>query len=171
MDNLISSVDLVKKAQEFGFSFGVGDPMNLIRYYSSINLIPKSVRKQEFEGSTRIVGFYPESTVYQLVKIQELQKSGLTLAQIKEKLFPVNLSSVNQLAQVFKSDVVVTNRLAHNPHNIRIGIASLIIGVLSILSLLPFVYRSKHINTYQYASFSRHQYLSNHNKQDYLWIK
>ncbi len=73
---LVSQAQLIDLATKAGFVFGWGEPENRIRYWSTIGLIPHAVKK---DG----LGHYPCYTVDLLLKIQELQKQGLPLENIK----------------------------------------------------------------------------------------
>ncbi len=73
---LLSQAELITQAKARGFAFAWGEPANRIRYWSTIGLIPHAIRK---DG----VGHYPAYTVDLLLKIQELQKQGMAIENIK----------------------------------------------------------------------------------------
>ncbi len=80
--NLIPISELIRRAQEAGFDFGKGNPVNRLRYYTKNGLIPHAQRKQALPGESFTIGYYPDYTLDLLLKIQGLKKSGQNAEKI-----------------------------------------------------------------------------------------
>ncbi len=80
-ENLIPTTQLIILAKKAGFNFGPGNPNNRLRYYTKIGLIPHAQRKQVGLNSFT-VGHYPASVLDQLLKIQDLKKTGKSFEEI-----------------------------------------------------------------------------------------
>lgn len=143
--NLISQEELIDHARQAGFSFGAGLPGNRIRYWSTIGLIPHAVRR----GG---VGHYPSYTVVLLLKIQELQKQGKGVSDIKQILVreeaKLRVADVLEQGEVHKQEEFVPRVEATKPsvlrqddlagHKFPVKTAAIIAGVLLLFLLSGF---------------------------------
>ena len=87
-DTLIPFDEVITRAKRLGVNFGKGNPLNRLRYYTKIGLLPHAKRRSF--GGRSSVGAYPESVVYTLAQIGDQLKAGKSIQAIlrekKEKL-------------------------------------------------------------------------------------
>lgn len=83
---LISVKELIKKAKRQGISLGKGDPINRLRYFIKIGLLPHMERCQASADSPFTEGFMPLYTLDLLKKIENLKKARTPLAKIKKNI-------------------------------------------------------------------------------------
>jgi hypothetical protein len=79
-ENLIPFDEVVIRAKRAGVNFGKGNPLNRLRYYTKIGLLPHAKRKSFGKGSP--VGAYPESVIETLVELNEKLASGKNVQAI-----------------------------------------------------------------------------------------
>src|SRR3989344_4762338 len=93
-DALIPTSQIVKLAKIGGVDFGPGNPLERIRYFIKLGLLPHAVRKlpqttngkQLKANSYSTMGHLPYWTVKRLVQIDKLYKRGLSYPQIAQKI-------------------------------------------------------------------------------------
>ena len=66
----LTATEIIKQAQKRGFDFGSGNPVNRLRYYIKLGLLPHMERKQADSSKSYTEGFMPDYTVDLLLKIQ-----------------------------------------------------------------------------------------------------
>ncbi|HEX7455951.1 MAG TPA: hypothetical protein VF303_00595, partial [Candidatus Nanoarchaeia archaeon] len=94
-DNLIPFDEVVARAKKRGVNFGKGNPLNRLRYYTKIGLLPHAKRKS-FAGGTPS-GAYPESVVDTLVEIDEQLQAGRSVQVILREKEEKAASPLEQL--------------------------------------------------------------------------
>ena len=77
--NLILTDVLISNAKSNGVKFGFGDPINRIRYFIKLGLLPNQVRKYENGG---YVAYIPSDALDKLIKIQELTRAGYKVSKL-----------------------------------------------------------------------------------------
>ena len=86
--NFLTTAEIIKQARARGFNFGKGDPMNRLRYYIKLGLIPHMERRQAKPGDSFTQGFMPESTIDLLLNIQNHVKEPVTYREPTIVSFP-----------------------------------------------------------------------------------
>lgn len=81
MNKLLSISELIKLAKLRGINFGSGDYKIHLAYLAKLGLIPPAIKRKNTEGS--LEGHYPYAVLDVLEEIEEMKKSGMSYADIK----------------------------------------------------------------------------------------
>src|SRR3989344_1839746 len=86
-DTLLPTEKIIELAKTGGANFGSGNPLERIRYYIKLVIIPHATRKSpNSKKGLAPVGHLPYKTVELLVAIESLKTQGLSYPQIAKKL-------------------------------------------------------------------------------------
>ena len=80
-NHLLPVTQIITSARKMSISLGKGDPINAIRYYIKIGLLPHMVRKKAVDNSPNTEGFLPTYTLYLLRAIDNYQKQGIKVSK------------------------------------------------------------------------------------------
>ena len=88
--DLISTGDLIKRAQDLGVDFGNGSPQIRLRYFVKLGLIATPQRIAHKGTAAHklppsIIGYYPYETLEKLADIDKLKKQGFSFEKIKKE--------------------------------------------------------------------------------------
>ena len=73
------------------------NPKRTLKFYEMMGLIPRAILTRGRRGG--VSAYYPRSVINRLKKIKELQKRGLTLREIREKLKGNQVSALELLRE------------------------------------------------------------------------
>jgi len=132
IDKYISVSAIVRNAKEAGYDFGSGNPINRIRHYIKLGLLPHMLRQQSGPHLSYTEGFLPLYSIVLLLKIQDLKQQGRNideiqvlisdeLAHYKRSELLAKLGDFNRPANAFYSTLLVLSTLVvvfslHTPH-------------------------------------------------------
>jgi len=84
IDKYISVSQVIEHAREAGYDFGKGDPVNRLRYYIKLGMLPHMQRRQAGPSLAYTEGFLPLYSIVLLLKAQDLKKQGRTTDEVRE---------------------------------------------------------------------------------------
>ncbi len=128
MEKMLSTEELIKKAQETGVDFGKGDPYNRLRYYTKIGWLPHMTRQKDSDGNIR--GHYPEWVLGQLVTIEKLKSEGADNNEIAKQIETKN--KYTSLLNLIKSKEVRTQLISYSTLILLLIISANEFGILNI---------------------------------------
>jgi len=83
IDKYISVSQVIERAREAGYDFGKGDPVNRLRYYIKLGMLPHMQRRQAGPNLAYTEGFLPLYSIVLLLKAQDLKRQGETADEIR----------------------------------------------------------------------------------------
>ncbi len=126
-DSLLPTEEIIKLATDAGVDFGAGSATERIRYFIKLGILPHAIRKSSAPTSpisssvnlslakaSAPAGHLPYWTVERLIKINELNKKGLSFPQIATKF-----KQEKNISFFSPTPVETNNPIANNPQTIN----------------------------------------------------
>ncbi|HAI63044.1 MAG: hypothetical protein UU64_C0007G0023 [candidate division WWE3 bacterium GW2011_GWF2_41_45] len=128
MEKMLSTEELILKAQSTGIDFGKGDPYNRLRYYTKIGWLPHMTRQKDSDGNIR--GHYPDWVLERLVTIERLKAEGADNDEIAKEIETKN--KYTNLLNVIKSKEIRTQLISYSTLILLLIISANEFGLINI---------------------------------------